>query len=418
MISFGTRSSGCSRPRGPLGAERVRARSSRGARARRGRGRARRDAGVRSQLDGWLRACARATLAGDGPWRAARRRRERGGRRAARCSRRGRRAASSRARGCPTARTRSSRRRTSSARGDAHHLPRAPRRPAAWVRRRGEDLADGRVALARGTRLPPGRVALAAALDRPSSARRAAAGRHASSAPATSCARPASRAPPGSIAESNGVLRRAPRARRGRHRARRAVRARRPRPRAERAVAEALRGSDLVVTIGGVSVGDRDVMRPALEAAGVVLDFWRVTIKPGKPLAVGRAGSDARARPARATRRRRRSRSCSSACRSCARCRATRRPCPRASRSSVERLARARARPRGVLARAARSVGGARARADPAEPGLRRGDELRRGRRARGGAGGARRASTRASVLEVIRARRVLTRASAIARAP
>jgi len=47
----------------------------------------------------------------------------------------------------------------------------------------------------------------------------------------------------------------------------------------------------VVVTIGGVSVGDRDVMRAALEAAGVVIDFWKVKIKPGKPLAVGRAGA-------------------------------------------------------------------------------------------------------------------------------
>jgi molybdopterin molybdotransferase len=59
---------------------------------------------------------------------------------------------------------------------------------------------------------------------------------------------------------------------------------------ARAAVAEALRGSDLVVTVGGVSVGDHDVIRPALEAAGVTLDFWKVKIKPGKPLAVGRAG--------------------------------------------------------------------------------------------------------------------------------
>jgi molybdopterin molybdotransferase len=59
---------------------------------------------------------------------------------------------------------------------------------------------------------------------------------------------------------------------------------------ARRAVADALRGSDVVVTVGGVSVGDRDVMRAALEAAGVVIDFWKVKIKPGKPLAVGRAG--------------------------------------------------------------------------------------------------------------------------------
>ena len=62
------------------------------------------------------------------------------------------------------------------------------------------------------------------------------------------------------------------------------------------AVAEALRGSDLVVTIGGVSVGDHDVMRGAFEAAGVTLDFWRVAIKPGKPIAVGRdVGRAARA---------------------------------------------------------------------------------------------------------------------------
>jgi molybdopterin molybdotransferase len=59
---------------------------------------------------------------------------------------------------------------------------------------------------------------------------------------------------------------------------------------ARQAVADALRGSDLVVTIGGVSVGDHDVMKGAFEAAGVTLDFWRVAIKPGKPIAVGRAG--------------------------------------------------------------------------------------------------------------------------------
>jgi molybdopterin molybdotransferase len=44
------------------------------------------------------------------------------------------------------------------------------------------------------------------------------------------------------------------------------------------------------VTVGGVSVGDHDVVRPALEEAGVVLGFWKVAIKPGKPLALGRAG--------------------------------------------------------------------------------------------------------------------------------
>jgi len=51
---------------------------------------------------------------------------------------------------------------------------------------------------------------------------------------------------------------------------------------------EALRSCDVLVTIGGVSVGEHDVVREALEACKVTLDFWRVAMKPGKPLAVGR----------------------------------------------------------------------------------------------------------------------------------
>jgi molybdopterin molybdotransferase len=54
------------------------------------------------------------------------------------------------------------------------------------------------------------------------------------------------------------------------------------------AIARALDGTDLLLTVGGVSVGDLDVVRPALERAGVEIEFWRVAIKPGKPLAVGR----------------------------------------------------------------------------------------------------------------------------------
>lgn len=47
---------------------------------------------------------------------------------------------------------------------------------------------------------------------------------------------------------------------------------------------------DLLITIGGASVGDRDLVRPALAAAGASLDFWRVAVKPGKPLMAGRLG--------------------------------------------------------------------------------------------------------------------------------
>lgn len=94
---------------------------------------------------------------------------------------------------------------------------------------------------------------------------------------------------PGSIAESNGIFVAAA-ARRSGALARVGAYVPDQPEAAQDAVENALRGSDLVVTIGGVSVGDHDVMKGAFEAAGVTLDFWRVAIKPGKPIAVGRAG--------------------------------------------------------------------------------------------------------------------------------
>lgn len=48
--------------------------------------------------------------------------------------------------------------------------------------------------------------------------------------------------------------------------------------------------SDIIVTSGGASVGDHDLVRPALEAVGASIDFWRVGIKPGKPLLVATRG--------------------------------------------------------------------------------------------------------------------------------
>jgi molybdopterin molybdotransferase len=47
---------------------------------------------------------------------------------------------------------------------------------------------------------------------------------------------------------------------------------------------EGLGAADILVTLGGASVGDHDLIRPALEELGVPLDFWRVAIRPGKPL--------------------------------------------------------------------------------------------------------------------------------------
>ncbi|MEO7681089.1 MAG: gephyrin-like molybdotransferase Glp [Sphingomonas sp.] len=49
--------------------------------------------------------------------------------------------------------------------------------------------------------------------------------------------------------------------------------------------------ADVLVTTGGASVGDHDLVRPALEAAGGSVDFWRVAVRPGKPLMAGRLGA-------------------------------------------------------------------------------------------------------------------------------
>jgi molybdopterin molybdotransferase len=50
-------------------------------------------------------------------------------------------------------------------------------------------------------------------------------------------------------------------------------------------------GFDAVLTIGGVSAGAHDFVRGALAAAGARMDFWKVAIKPGKPLAFGSRGN-------------------------------------------------------------------------------------------------------------------------------
>jgi molybdopterin molybdotransferase len=59
-------------------------------------------------------------------------------------------------------------------------------------------------------------------------------------------------------------------------------------PEALRRIAAATRGVDLLVTTGGVSVGEHDLVREALAADGFDLDFWQIAMRPGKPLMVGR----------------------------------------------------------------------------------------------------------------------------------
>ena len=61
-------------------------------------------------------------------------------------------------------------------------------------------------------------------------------------------------------------------------------------------LADALRAAlalkpDVLITIGGASVGEFDLVRDALGGVGMTLDFWRIAMRPGKPLTFGRIGA-------------------------------------------------------------------------------------------------------------------------------
>ncbi len=49
-------------------------------------------------------------------------------------------------------------------------------------------------------------------------------------------------------------------------------------------------GADVLITTGGASVGDHDLVKKALDAEGVAMAFWRIAMRPGKPLMHGRLG--------------------------------------------------------------------------------------------------------------------------------
>ena len=58
-------------------------------------------------------------------------------------------------------------------------------------------------------------------------------------------------------------------------------------------------GADILVTTGGASVGEHDLVQRALAAEGLDLSFWRVALRPGRPMMHGKLGYDAGARRAR-----------------------------------------------------------------------------------------------------------------------
>lgn len=160
--------------------------------------------------------------------------------------------------------------------------------PGKHIRRRGMDFRDGDVLLPPGTRIGPAQIALAIAaghqhlpvrrlprlaiLDSGDELSSSADQCAAHQIPASNGPMLAALAAPyvgeclrlGPIADDLGSLRQA---------------------------LDRTNGADVIVTSGGASVGDHDLIRPALEAWGAELDFWRVAIKPGKPILVARKGA-------------------------------------------------------------------------------------------------------------------------------
>jgi molybdopterin molybdotransferase len=156
--------------------------------------------------------------------------------------------------------------------------------PGEWIRRAGEDIHAGSTILEAGTRLRAQEIGLAASVGLASLPvyRRV---RAALFSTGNELVMPGEPLPPGAIYNSNrftltgllrmigcevedlGIV-----------------------PDTLVATREALRraaaSNDLIVTSGGVSVGEEDHVRPAVEAEGR-LDLWRIAMKPGRPLAFG-----------------------------------------------------------------------------------------------------------------------------------
>jgi molybdopterin molybdotransferase len=57
-----------------------------------------------------------------------------------------------------------------------------------------------------------------------------------------------------------------------------------------RTMAEGAKGADILVTTGGASVGEHDLVQAALGDVGLQVDFWQIAMRPGKPLIFGRLG--------------------------------------------------------------------------------------------------------------------------------
>jgi molybdopterin molybdotransferase len=157
------------------------------------------------------------------------------------------------------------------------------------IRRRGQDFGAGDLLVAAGVRITPAHVGLLAAAGHAAVAVRRRP-RVALLATGNELVPPGEVPGPGQIVSSNGVMLAGLLAGEGVAADDRGILPDEPLALGQ-ALSAAANAADLLVTIGGASVGDHDLVRPVLHALGAEIDFWRIAVKPGKPLLAGRLGS-------------------------------------------------------------------------------------------------------------------------------
>jgi molybdopterin molybdotransferase len=163
-------------------------------------------------------------------------------------------------------------------------------RPGRHIRPAGIDFNLGDVLLTRGTRLSDRDLSLAAGMNHPTLpvVRRP---RVAMLATGDELVMPGSKPAPGQIVYSNGYALRALAADEGAELIDLGI--------ARDTVADttaAIRrardlGADILITTGGASAGDHDLVKQSLEAEGVGIAFWKIAMRPGKPMMHGRLGA-------------------------------------------------------------------------------------------------------------------------------
>lgn len=162
-------------------------------------------------------------------------------------------------------------------------------RPGQWIRRRGEDVREGHAVLQRGARLTPQALGLAASvgagqlkvLRRP---------RVAILSTGDELQMPGEPLRPGAIYNSNRFTMRALAEAAGCEVVDGGI-VRDTLADTRAALREMAQKADLIVTSGGVSVGEEDHLKPAARAEGLLED-WQIAAKPGKPLAFGQIRRD------------------------------------------------------------------------------------------------------------------------------